>query len=156
MVKPTRHSEEVNKMKKLMSVFLAVFLAFSLVACGEPPQQSVEKEIYNGNGIRVVAQRLDYNSSFFGPELVLLIDNQSSRPITVQCRDASINGYMVDTIMSQDVSSGKRAIGTLTILNSSLDEIGVSRIEEFDFSLHIFDGDTWRTIVDTNPIHLTF
>lgn len=143
-------------MKKLASVFLAACMVLSLVACGAPKQENLNVEIYNGNGIRIVAQNIDYDGSIFGPELILLIDNQSSRPITVQCRDASIDGYMVETIMSEDVSAGKRAIGDLTIMESSLEEIGVNRIEEFEFSLHIFDGNTWDTIVDTSPIHLTF
>lgn len=143
-------------MKKLASVFLAACMVLSLAACGAPKQENLNVEIYNGNGIRIVAQNIDYDGSIFGPELILLIDNQSSRPITVQCRDASIDGYMVETIMSEDVSAGKRAIGDLTIMESSLEEIGVNRIEEFEFSLHIFDGNTWDTIVDTSPIHLTF
>ena len=143
-------------MKKLASVLLVVCMVLSLVACGAPKQEDLNKEIYNGNGIRIVAQNIDYDSGFFGPELILLIENQSSRSITVQCRDASIDGYMVQTIMSEDVSAGKRAIGDLTIMRSSLEEIGVDRIEEFDFYLHIFDGDTWDTIVDTSPIHLVF
>lgn len=143
-------------MKRFASLLLAVCIALSLVACGAPRQENVNVEIYNSNGIRIVAQNIDYDGSIFGPELILLIENQSSRSITVQCRDASINGYMVDTIMSEDVSAGKRAIGDITIMESSLESIGIKRITEFDFSLHIFDADTWDTIEDTSTIHLTF
>lgn len=147
-------------MKKLISIFLAALLALSLAACGAPQQSagsdSLGQEIYNGNGIQVIAQYMDYDSSIFGPQLFLLIRNQTSRPIAVQCRDASIDGHMVDTIMSVDVSAGEQTVGPLTILDTSLAQIGVSQIKELDFSLHICDGDVFYTIVDTDPIHLTF
>ena len=57
---------------------------------------------------------------------------------------------------SQDVLVGKKAIDGLTFFSSSLDENGIDEIEEMEFSLHIFSMDDWNTIVDTDPIKLTF
>lgn len=66
-----------------------------------------ETLILDEKGIRITAKSIDYDD-WFEPEIKLLIENDSDTDLTIQCRNASVNGYMVDTVFSCDVSSGKK------------------------------------------------
>ena len=112
--------------------------------------------IFEQDGIKIVAKGVSSKDSIFGPGLILYIENNSDKNITVQARDTSVNGFMIDTVMSDDIIVGKKAITALTFFSSSLEENGIDKIEDMEFILHIFDMDTWNTIVDTDVISLTF
>ena len=92
----------------------------------------------------------------FGKDIVLYIENNSGKDITIQTRDESVNGYMVTANMSQDVMSGKRAIGKVTLFQSSLDENGITNISDVELYFHVFDFHTWDDIFDTDVITITF
>lgn len=113
-------------------------------------------EIYNDNSIRIISKGIDRAASIYGPGLQLYIENASSQSITIQVRNASVNGFMVDTIMSEEVSAGKRACTDITFEESSLNDNGIETITSAEFSFHIFTTDGWDTIVDTPSISLTF
>lgn len=112
-----------------------------------------ETVLYNEAGIKITALSLD-KSGYSGPELQLLIENNTDKELTFQCRDASVNGYMVDTIMSADVVPGKKVNHDLTFMESDLKEAGITSIADMEFSFHIFESETWDTYLDTAPIQL--
>ena len=111
---------------------------------------------YNENGIKIVAKGLAQDSSFFGPSVVVYIENNRSEAITVQVRDVSVNGYMVESMFSPDIAPGKKSIDTITFLGSDLTENGITEISEADMYFHIFDSVSWNAIVDTSPVTLKF
>ena len=111
---------------------------------------------YDGNDIKVVVKGLAEDSSILGPSITVYIENNSGKNITVQTRDVSINGFMVDAIFSADVVMGKRAVDGITFLSSELEENEITSIENVELSFHIFDSDSWDTIVDTDVIPMTF
>lgn len=111
---------------------------------------------YNGDGIKVVVKGLSEDQSIFGPSIVVYIENNSDKDITVQTRNVSINGFMVDAIFSSDVLIGKHAVDTITFLSSELEENEINSIDEVELSFHIFDLARWDTIVDTDMIAITF
>lgn len=112
--------------------------------------------LYESNDIKIVAKGLSFNDSYIGPGLVLYIENNSDKDFTVQVDNVSVNGFMINTIMSQDVIAGKKAIDSVTFLNSSLEENGITDIENIEISFHIFNMNTWDDIVDTEPIIINF
>lgn len=121
--------------------------------------QEVNREgevLYDAGGITVIGKGLSTDDSIFGPGLICYIENNTNGNITVQARDTSVNGYMIDTFMSQDVIQGKKAITAVTFLNSSLEENGIEDISEIELSFHIFDMDSWDTIEDTDSITINF
>ena len=116
---------------------------------------SIEEQIlYDGNDIKITATGME--DSIWGAELKLLIENNSSKTITVQARNCNVNGYMVTTMMSADVASGKKANDSLTFETSGLKESGIEQIATMEFYFHIFDTETWDTIVDTDVITIQF
>ena len=113
------------------------------------------RELINKNGVRIVLKGLS-EKSYSGPEVVLYIENNTNKDITIQTRDESVNGFMVDANMSEDIVSGKRAIGDITLFQSSLDENGITDIKEVELYFHIFDAETWDTIFDTDVVTMKF
>lgn len=113
--------------------------------------QIEEQVLYENEGIRIIAKSIDY-SSFLGPELKVLIENDSDEPITVQARDCSINGLMVDPMMSADIQPDKKNNDSITFTNSELKKNGIESIGTIELKFHIFNADTWSTIADTDTI----
>ncbi len=113
-------------------------------------------QVYNENGIEIVVKGLAESDSWLGPSVVVYIYNSSNKDFTVQVRDVSVNGFMLDPIFSSDVVSGKHAIDTITFMSSEIEENGIETIENIELSFHVFNMDTWDTIVDTAPVVINF
>lgn len=119
------------------------------------PELSIEKQIiFEQDGIVITVTGIS-EDEIFGPELNLLIDNASSKNITVQSRKAAINGYMVSSSMSCDVLSGKKANDSLTFMNSDIKNCGIDAIANIEFSFHIFESDSYDKLYDSGLIRLT-
>ena len=112
--------------------------------------------VFDEDGYRIVVKGISEEDSFFGPGVVVYLENNSDEPITVQVRDVSINGFMIEPIFSSDVSAGKHAVDAITFLSSELEDNDITKIEEVELSFHIFDQDSWDTIRDTDVITLQF
>lgn len=118
----------------------------------ENPQVSIDEQIvYDYDGIKITATNLDF-SSFMGPELTFLIENNSDKNITIQARNVSVNGYMVDSTMSAEVMSQKKSNDSLTFSSNSFDECGIDQIAEIEFNFHIFDSESWEDFADSDTI----
>lgn len=111
---------------------------------------------YEGNGVRIVVKGLAEDESIFGPSIVVYIENTGNEDVTVQTRDVSINGFMVDAMFSCDVVAGKRAVDTITFMETDLEENEITAIEDVELSFHVFDMAEWETIVDTEVVNITF
>ena len=109
-----------------------------------------EQVLFEGNDIKITATGME--DGLFGTELKLLIENNSSKTVTIQARNSNVNGFMVDTMMSADVAAGKKANDSLTFQTSGLKDCGIETIATMEFSFHIMDAETWEDIVDTDMI----
>lgn len=110
--------------------------------------------LYDANGIKVVGKYVD-EDSFWGAAVLLYIENNTEKNIVVSCKDLSVNGFMVTALLYGDVYAGKKTVDDITLLSSDLEENSITKIEEIELSFHIYDSDTYDTIVDSEPIKLT-
>lgn len=113
-------------------------------------------QAFNDKGVEIVIKGLAKEDSWLGKELVVYIHNDSNRNVTIQARDVSVNGFMVDPVFSCDIAPGKHAIDTITFMSSDLEKNEIKSIESVELSFHIFDGDTWNDIVDTPVVTINF
>lgn len=162
-------------MKKFLCTFLSLIIALSLVACGgdsgdaevkestdssPATEETAEETTASGEitieeavlldeaGVKITATGMDYED-FWGPAIKLLIENNSEKALTFQARNVSVNGYMVDSSMSEDVAAGKKANTTLSFMDSSLETCGINTIADMEFSFHVFDSAEWETYLDS-------
>ena len=112
--------------------------------------------LYDSEEIKIIGKGLSSNDSIFGPGLIIYIENNSNKDYTVQARDTSVNGFMIDTIMSQDVVAGKKAITAITFLSSSLEDNAITDITSVETSFLIFGTEDWSDEIDTEPITINF
>lgn len=113
-----------------------------------------QKVIFEQDGIIITAAGLDFDGSFMGPEIKFLIENNTEKNLCIQAKNVSINGYMVETLMSTEISAGKKANDSLTISSSSIEACEIEDIAYADFSFHIFNSDSWDDSIDTEIIHI--
>lgn len=169
-------------MRKFWAMLFAVLLIMSLVGCGGTPKEmeapkgvtpnngqsgngqatnnpskpvkaTIEETVLlDESGVKITAKSLDLDSSWAGPELKLVIENNSGQDLTVQARNTSVNGYMVETIMSVDVVNGKKANDSLTFMESSLEMCNIKTIADIEFSFYIFDSESWDEYLESDPI----
>lgn len=111
---------------------------------------------YEDGGIKIVIQKLNSSDSFWGSDVYVYAENNTASNITIQSRDVSINGFMVDPAFSCDIVAGKKAYDTITFFESDLDENGITDITDLEIKFYIFNSDSWGTIHETDAITVTF
>lgn len=112
--------------------------------------------VYEGKGIKVIAVGLDKEDSLLGPGLLVYIHNAGDQAVTVQSRETSVNGFMVDAVFSQEIQPGKHAVSSVTFMDADLEENEITKLENVELSFHILNSDTWKTIADTETVKLSF
>ncbi|MBE6650592.1 MAG: hypothetical protein E7613_04690 [Ruminococcaceae bacterium] len=109
-------------------------------------------ELYNANGIKVVT--LGMEDTILGKSICLYIENTSDKNVTLGTDSFSLNGFMIEPLFYEDVSAGKKVIGSIDIATSDLEDNGIENIENIEFVLSITDAETWETIATSDPIVL--
>lgn len=112
-------------------------------------------EIFNNDSVKIVYQGMR-DDPFWGFDMMFYIENNSEQTIIVQVESASINGFMVDPIMSPTICANKRIVDDLTILQSDLEDNEITTLENMEISFKIIDGDTWNTLYTTEPFVIEF
>ena len=114
-----------------------------------------ETVLFDQDGIRITATGLS-TDSLFGPELDLLVENDSAQNIVVQPNYCMVNGYMMTDLFYSDLAPHSHAVDTLTLLGSELEDNHIDTITDAELSLQITDADYYQTIDSTAPITLHF
>lgn len=109
------------------------------------------KELVNNNGIRIVGKYVD-EGSIWGNGVVLYIENNSDRNVYVSAEELSVNGYMIDEYLFSDVRAHKKAIETMILSSSDLENNDIETIEEISTKFTIIDKDSYRQIFTTEEI----
>lgn len=124
-------------------------------AANSPEEVRVEEQVLlEQDGVKITLKELDMDS-FMGPELKLLVENNSEQNLTVQTRETSVNGIMIESWFSCDVAAGKSANDGITFMSSELEDAQINILQNFDLSFHIFNTDTWDTVLDTDTITIS-
>lgn len=126
----------------------------TLEAPTDPTSVTIEETLLiDESGIKITAKRLDFSKSL-GPALIVLIENNSGSDITVQCRNSSVNGYMIDTIMSEKVSNGKKSNSSITFIKKALEICNISTIADMEFSFIAYGSDIHERYLENTKVIL--
>ena len=109
-----------------------------------------EAVILDQDGVTITVT--GFSQSLMGQELKMLIENDSDNNITVMLRHVSVNGYMINPAMSEDVTTGKKSNSSMLFMSSDLEKCEINTITDITFGIHIVDSSSWETIYDSEMI----
>ncbi len=112
--------------------------------------------VYEGNGVKIVVKGLSEDNSIFGPGIILYLENTGDQGVTIQARGGSINGFMINPMFSCDLPANKHAVDAITFMKSDLESNNIDKITDVELSFHIFDKQSWDTVVDTDTVMIHF
>lgn len=110
-----------------------------------------ETVVYDENGVKITATGVS-DDGWAGPEIQLLIENNSDTDLLFQSRYTSLNGIMVDANMSQEVAAGKKANTEITYFESGVETAGIDQIGEFGFMIYGCTSDDWTDVFMSSEI----
>jgi len=112
--------------------------------------------VVDTGNINIIVQKLNSADSFWGSDVYVYAENNTDADLTIQTRDVSINGFMVEPIFSCDIAAGKKAYDTITFMETDLQDNSITDITELELKFSIFDSDSWEDILNTDIIKITF
>ena len=65
--------------------------------------------LWDRSGIKITCFGLELDG-FYGPELSVLIENNTNKNIMISFNDVAINGYMLDPFWSTTITSGNKVL----------------------------------------------
>lgn len=83
--------------------------------------------------------------------------NKTDKEVMFSVSEASVNGFMVDPFYAHSLFPGKASFSSMSWSDSSLEEQGITEIEEIEFTLRVYDAndfmgnDLVNQIVVLNP-----
>lgn len=114
-----------------------------------PPKEESRKIYEDENVIisytGITGDENDYDVNF-------IVDNLSNRTITVQVRETSINGVMVNPTCSIEVAPGKKAFDDMGISGKDATNTPKSQVTNIETKFHIFDWDDESFKYDTENV----
>lgn len=96
--------------------------------------------IVDKKDIRIVAKRIRYK--YDNAKIMIIIENNSKNDIIVDSEDFSINGIVVDGFTYTTVSSGKKALASISIKEDDLVKANITSINTIEFDLIIRNADS--------------
>lgn len=113
-----------------------------------------ETVLYDVDGVKVTAT--GYEEGWTGPEIKILVENNSDKNVLITSDSVSANGYMMPyAALYAEVAAGKKANETLSLMSSELDRSGIEVLAELQFYLQIQDPETWETVATSELLTLT-
>lgn len=109
--------------------------------------------LYNENDIKIVFKGVA--PDYLGQNVLLYVENNSEKDITINARDTSINGYMIMGTCSIDVSSGKKALDSISFFSSTLADNSITDIYNVELYFHIYNSDDWQDYINTDIINIS-
>ncbi|HKL99858.1 MAG TPA: hypothetical protein VJZ06_08125, partial [Mobilitalea sp.] len=131
-----------------------IILETSIKGKYEQKYDTSGKSIYDDNNFKIIDKGLDISDEIMGPQIRLYIENNSNEGITVQVRDVSINGFMIEPAFSREISPGKKANDGISFWD--LEESDIEEITDVELKFDIFNTESWETIVETDVIKLEY
>lgn len=98
--------------------------------------------LVDNEDLSVIVTGIDTEDTW-GYTLDLYIVNKTDRTIMVSADDVSVNGYMADPYFGHSLGAGKSAFTEMSWSYSSLEESGITEVDDIEFTLRAYDYDDW-------------
>lgn len=151
----------MKKMKKAISLLLAILLMIGFTACndtaepdgGKPSAAITRTELVDEADVKIVALRFS-EKTIVGPELQLQIENKTDKKLVFQSYNTAINHYMVDSVMSVEVEAGQKEKCAMIFSNTDIQACGISSVALMEMAFRVVDAGNWKPYLDTETVKL--
>lgn len=98
--------------------------------------------LIDNDHVTVIATSFE-KDGIWGYTINLFLLNKTDKNVMFSVDDASINGFMADPFYATSVAAGKCAFSSMSWSNQTLEENGITDVEEIEFKLRAYDEDNW-------------
>lgn len=102
--------------------------------------QSSDNVIIDNEYVTVIVTGYE-DDDFWGYTANLFLMNKTDTTVMFSVDDSSVNGYMADTSFATSVFAGKCAFSSMSWSDTTLEENGITEIEEIEILLRVYDVD---------------
>lgn len=107
--------------------------------------------LFDNGEFRIINKGIKKN--WIGSDCVMLyIENNSKKSIGTTLEYVAVNGYMLTSLLSYEIPTGKYMVAELEIYSSMLEENDITDIEEVAFEISFYDHNTYKTIAKTGEL----
>jgi len=104
-------------------------------------KQQVSDNIILDNEYVTVVVTGYVDDAIWGYTVNLFLLNKTNKNVMFSVDEASVNGYMADPFFAESVSSGKCAFSSMSWSDTTLEDNGITDVEEIEFILRVYDKD---------------
>lgn len=115
-----------------------------------PTTPSINRNVYQDDNVRIYYRGI--KSNYMGYQFDLMVENLTNRTLTVQVRETSINGFMVDPICSIDIAPGKKAQDSITIYGEDASRTPMNAVRDVETKFSIFDWNDMDFMYETQSV----
>lgn len=83
------------------------------------------------------------DDDIWGYTVNLFLLNKTDKNVMFCVDEASVNGYMADPFYATEVAAGKCAFSSMSWSDSTLEDNGITAIEEIEFKFRAYDSENW-------------
>ncbi|MBP5491731.1 MAG: hypothetical protein J6Y08_02695 [Clostridiales bacterium] len=112
-------------------------------------------ELYNDGQVRFTAYHYVAPSRYDDGYLYIFIENYSDKELSIWAENVVINGIEGDFYLSSYVMPGYKAVGSVRLSKTKLEEIGVDKIENIGLIIRFNPSDDYSTKYYTNPVTIS-
>lgn len=97
------------------------------------------------------------NDDIWGYTVNLFLQNKTNSTVMFSVDEASVNGFMADPFYANSVSAGKCAFSSMSWSDTTLEENGITNVEEIEMLFRAYDSDNWtgddfaNQVITLNP-----
>lgn len=106
--------------------------------------QASDNVIVDNDNVTVIVTGYE-DDEIWGYTVNLFLLNKTDKNVMFSVDEASVNGFMADPFYAQSVSAGKCSFGSISWSDSTLEDNGITNIEEIEFNLRAYDSDDWSS-----------
>lgn len=101
--------------------------------------QSNDNIIIDNDFVTVIVTGYE-NDEILGYTVNLYFLNKTDKDVMFSVDEASVNGFMADPFYATTVIAGKCAFGSMSWSNSTLEDNGITTVEEIEFKMRAYDS----------------
>lgn len=108
----------------------------------ERKEQTTDNVIAENEYAKVIVTGYE-KDDIWGYTAKLFLVNKTDKNLMFSVDEVSVNGYMADPLYATEVIAGKCAFSSMSWFDETLEDNGITDVEEIEFVLTVYDSDDW-------------